>query len=684
MRYVPSARIMRGPWGWLPMRPQYGKALTPPPAATRPAAEGHRRDEINAACLEALKRIQAGFGAVVKKWPQALSHLGRGSIDEKDLSVHFPLTDARYRIIHNLPGRGWTAPPPPFDGLGVQFISPLPDQDRRAERLRPVLLFVRVGVTWSWAWGNKEFPPGAQADVNRLVLESVGKLAALENAAIARALAGRGKGPFVLRGREGIELTIHPGKPRPGAGGPLLELRQTNRGDAPAAVLPGPCEVILDGKLWLGPAPADAQPMLPSAGGTKDPFVRLKPGESRAVWRLALAGLPPGRHTVRVACWHPHTGWLDIRPMAGDAPPVYRRVPSAWTGVVVSNELEVRVPPSPGPGGPAPALEATAAKLAAEVGGRWAVDLHNAFPRDVKIIRGRIDAAPGKALVRYDVFPFGPEDKARRGTVLRIYGKAKTARILGASAECIVVELPAEGADTQRVSAAVVKALRLKPLEPAASAPAQKIDLAKTATYRSGPWEYRLVVTALGTRSEGRRGMLTCAGKALPEPGMNDYYRTPWGNIYWVGDPNMISGDHCWMPRPSRIIARKGRLLTPPPAATRPAGVQPDYEMGKRFAKVLTQAGHGLYRAGRGLVKKGRAAVPGLVALVEKGDALIKPGQSLRQWEYAAFLLGDIGDARAAPFLAARLTDPRARSFYVVRPMGQLRVRQAVPTCCAG
>ena len=49
--------------------------------------------------------------------------------------------------------------------------------------------------------------------------------------------------------------------------------------------------------------------------------------------------------------------------------------------------------------------------------------------------------------------------------------------------------------------------------------PATKIDLTRSGTYTSGKWEYRLVVTQPGTRSEGRAGTLRHGGKPLPKPG---------------------------------------------------------------------------------------------------------------------------------------------------------------------
>jgi inhibitor of cysteine peptidase len=94
----------------------------------------------------------------------------------------------------------------------------------------------------------------------------------------------------------------------------------------------------------------------------------------------------------------------------------------------------------------------------------------------------------------------------------------------------------------------------------------EPIDPKKSGTYSFGKWKYRLSITAPGTRSEGKRGELSYDGQKLPAAELNDHYRTPWGLIYWVGDPEMIWGLHGWMPAPSEQAERKGKLLSPPEA----------------------------------------------------------------------------------------------------------------------
>lgn len=109
-----------------------------------------------------------------------------------------------------------------------------------------------------------------------------------------------------------------------------------------------------------------------------------------------------------------------------------------------------------------------------------------------------------------------------------------------------------------------------KPATAPATVPAvDKIDPAKDATYTSGPWQYVYSVSNRGTRSEGYHGNLTHGGLPLPEPaGINDYYVTPWGNLYWVGRPTVLYGGHGWMPKP-KVSTPVGRPL-PEPAAVKP------------------------------------------------------------------------------------------------------------------
>lgn len=94
-----------------------------------------------------------------------------------------------------------------------------------------------------------------------------------------------------------------------------------------------------------------------------------------------------------------------------------------------------------------------------------------------------------------------------------------------------------------------------------------KIDPKRTATYKWGRWEYRYQIKHKGTRSERSRGVLLFgATEVIPASALNDYHRTPWGNLYWAGDGKAF-GSNGWMPEMQG--SRDGREL-PPPVGARP------------------------------------------------------------------------------------------------------------------
>lgn len=70
-------------------------------------------------------------------------------------------------------------------------------------------------------------------------------------------------------------------------------------------------------------------------------------------------------------------------------------------------------------------------------------------------------------------------------------------------------------------------------------------------TLVSGQWEYRFMVSLRGSMSEGAFGVLMFDGVEVPIPqAVNDYYLTPWGNVYWVGEGFELWGEHGWMLHP--------------------------------------------------------------------------------------------------------------------------------------
>lgn len=91
---------------------------------------------------------------------------------------------------------------------------------------------------------------------------------------------------------------------------------------------------------------------------------------------------------------------------------------------------------------------------------------------------------------------------------------------------------------------------------------ADPLDLTTTAEYIAGRWEYRFTVTAPGSKNEGYRGELFFDGKPVEEPLDNDFYRTPWGDVSWRGDPVTPAGEHGWLPREKG--ASGGRAIVEP------------------------------------------------------------------------------------------------------------------------
>ncbi len=102
------------------------------------------------------------------------------------------------------------------------------------------------------------------------------------------------------------------------------------------------------------------------------------------------------------------------------------------------------------------------------------------------------------------------------------------------------------------------------------------INSAKGGLYTSGKWRYQLQITSPGTQLEGHWGWLTYDGQKLPRGGINDYYKTPWGPVFWVDVPTTAWGYHGWMPAPLAQERRQGRALTLPPSLLDAMPAQPD------------------------------------------------------------------------------------------------------------
>ncbi|GIW73275.1 MAG: hypothetical protein KatS3mg102_2817 [Planctomycetota bacterium] len=110
---------------------------------------------------------------------------------------------------------------------------------------------------------------------------------------------------------------------------------------------------------------------------------------------------------------------------------------------------------------------------------------------------------------------------------------------------------------------------------PAAGDGGMRIATDRDGVYEAGPWRYEISITNPGTRSEGRVGRLFYGGRQLPPPpARNDYYVTPLGKLYWVGEPVAPFGPHGWMPAPQPAAPEGIELGIPSQPATEPRQVR--------------------------------------------------------------------------------------------------------------
>ena len=113
------------------------------------------------------------------------------------------------------------------------------------------------------------------------------------------------------------------------------------------------------------------------------------------------------------------------------------------------------------------------------------------------------------------------------------------------------------------------------------------LDAKKPGSYAAGLWQYDLEILASGTRRESRVGRLAYAGRQARPAEVNDFHNTPWGPIYWVGNPKG-PGDHGWLPRPADGADRKGKLLPLPGSG--PSRIELNEADDGRTVKVLAGA----------------------------------------------------------------------------------------------
>ncbi len=93
----------------------------------------------------------------------------------------------------------------------------------------------------------------------------------------------------------------------------------------------------------------------------------------------------------------------------------------------------------------------------------------------------------------------------------------------------------------------------------------QKINLYKSGKYTSGKWGYALEVESAGNQTEKKVGALSYGGQELDlKAQINDFVRTPWGVMYWVGKRRLTWGPQGWMPVKHESETRQGRELMVP------------------------------------------------------------------------------------------------------------------------
>ena len=305
------------------------------------AVAGKRDVKRRAACLVALREIRKGFPAIVRKYPKGLGHLGPGELDEDKLFLRFGAKTLPKATPAMRPAAGRSRPrllQPKDCGLSFRFTTPMSPKANAGQWLH-----VNVGLVWWWMWPNRGLSTETHKAVGALVRRAVAGLDALEDAAVAAGAASRGKGPYVLRGRPGVELTIRL-SPKRSTFGTVVDLYATNQTKQRVALCPPFLQIIRDGKPWHHHAHSSLPlGVVAVLSGREDPFTTIEPGRSAKI-KSRVVSLSPGKHTVRIAAGYLRDYWVDVRPTFHDGAPVTRKVNTAWTGALVSNELTVHAP----------------------------------------------------------------------------------------------------------------------------------------------------------------------------------------------------------------------------------------------------------------------------------------------------------------------------------------------------
>ncbi len=114
-------------------------------------------------------------------------------------------------------------------------------------------------------------------------------------------------------------------------------------------------------------------------------------------------------------------------------------------------------------------------------------------------------------------------------------------------------------------SSAAASVLLAAVLGTAAAGAGPRIDADSPGIYRAGNWTYELRRIGDRTRGLAKRGRLLYGGRELPAPAnAGDYYRTPWGRLYWTGEAKRPTDDGGWLPHAKRV---GNALEAPAPSA---------------------------------------------------------------------------------------------------------------------
>ena len=212
--------------------------------------------------------------------------------------------------------------------------------------------------------------------------------------------------------------------------------------------------------------------------------------------------------------------------------------------------------------------------------------------------------------------------------------------------------------------------------------------------YKLGPHKSAARITA-GQAAEvvealAREGFLddvrNVAAKRMAPPGGPTYTLRLWGpeavHLYEdLGFSRRTRGRAVALAAllPGRAGELSAQIAARLAAAWPPTKLEPDAETAKTIAAELARLNVRFWGQYMGTLDESCAG--GLAALVASGSGKANPKYGVPLWEFAADALAQMDDARAAPFLAARLRTggDQCNSIRFVAALGRLKVAEAVP-----